>query len=58
MKMAIFDEEVVMFALQDPVTKQVSLTTQIVEHRALAKSLKILFEALWERAQDYHVLRD
>jgi len=58
MKMMIFDSRVVMFALEDPVSKQPALTTQIVEHRALAESLKILFETLWEQAEDYHILKD
>jgi sugar-specific transcriptional regulator TrmB len=56
MKMAVFDSRIVLYALEDPVSKQPSLTTQIVEHRDLARSLKILFESLWEEAQDYHVL--
>jgi sugar-specific transcriptional regulator TrmB len=58
MKMAIFDSKIVLFALADPVSKQISLTSQIVEHPALAKSLKILFETLWEQAEDYHILKD
>jgi len=58
MKMAIFDSKIVLFALADPVSKQISLTSQIVEHPALAKSLKILFETLWAQAQDYHILKD
>jgi sugar-specific transcriptional regulator TrmB len=56
MKMAIFDSRIVLFALADPVSKEPSLTSQIVEHRDLARSLKILFESLWEKAEDYHVL--
>jgi DNA-binding MarR family transcriptional regulator len=58
MKMAIFDSRIVIYVLEDPVSKQPSLTTQIVEHRALAESLKILFETLWEQAEDYHILKD
>ncbi len=58
MKMAIFDSRIVIFALEDPITKQPSLTSQIVEHGALAKSLKITFEALWEQAKDYNILKD
>jgi len=58
MKMSIFDERVVMFGLADPVSGKTSLTTQIVEHPDLAKSLKVTFEAYWEQAEDYHVLRD
>jgi sugar-specific transcriptional regulator TrmB len=56
MKMAIFDSRIVLFALADPVSKQISLTSQIVEHPALAKSLEILFETFWEQAEDYHIL--
>jgi len=58
MKMMIFDSRIVMLALEDPVSKQPSFTTQIVEHRALAKTLKMTFEALWARAKDYHALKD
>lgn len=58
MKMAIFDEQIVMLTLEDPVSKENSLTTQIVEHRALAKGLKILFESLWEQARDYRTLEN
>ena len=58
MKMAIFDGKIVLLALEDPVSKQPSFTTQIVEHRALAKGLKILFETLWQQAKDYHILKD
>jgi sugar-specific transcriptional regulator TrmB len=54
MKMAIFDSRIVMFGLEDPVSRRISLTTQVVEHHALVKSLKILFETLWEQAEDYH----
>jgi len=57
-KMAIFDEKIVMLTLEDPVSKHISLTTQIVEHRALAKTLKIIFDTLWEQAEDYHILKD
>ena len=57
MKMAIFDSRIVLYVLEDPVSKQTSLTTQIVEHRALAKTLRVVFEAFWERAEDYHILR-
>ena len=58
MKMVIFDSRIVLFALEDPISKQPSLTAQVIEHAALAKSLKITFETFWERAEDYHILRD
>jgi len=57
MKMAIFDSSVVMYWLEDPVSQQTSLTAQVVVHHSLAKGLKILFETLWEQAQDYHILK-
>jgi sugar-specific transcriptional regulator TrmB len=58
MKGFVFDSGTVIFSLEDPVTDQLSLTTIIVRHRALAELLKISFEALWSQAKDYHVLRD
>ncbi len=58
MKMAIFDEKTIMLALKDPVSSATSFTTQIIEHSSLAKGLKILFNTLWEQAEDFHVLED
>lgn len=57
MKMGIFDSRIVVFALEDPVSKQPSFTNQIIEHSALVKALKILFETLWAQAEDWHVLK-
>lgn len=57
MKLAIFDEKIVIFTLEDPILKKPSVTTQIIEHGSLAKTLKILFNTLWEKAVDYHVLK-
>jgi sugar-specific transcriptional regulator TrmB len=57
MKMAIFDSRIVIMGLVDPTSKGTSLTTQIVEHPDLAKSLKILFQTLWQQAEDYHILK-
>lgn len=57
-KMIIFDEKIVMLALEDPLSTTISFTAQIIEHMALAKGLKILFDTLWEQAEDYHVLED
>jgi sugar-specific transcriptional regulator TrmB len=58
MKMAIFDAETVFLALEDPVSKCLSLTTQVIEHQALASGLKILFDVIWERAKDYRMLEE
>ena len=57
-KMMIFDEKVVVFTLEDPIFHKPSTTTQIIEHRSLASSLKILFETLWNQALDYSVLEN
>jgi len=57
MKMAIFDSRIVLFALEDPISKQPSLTAQVIEHRALAEALKALFQTFWDRAEDYHILQ-
>ena len=57
-KMAIFDEKVAIFELKDHVSIGESFTFQVVEHSALAKTLKITFETLWEKAEDYHILED
>jgi hypothetical protein len=56
-KMMIFDERIVVFTLEDPIHHKLSGTTQIIEHRSLAGSLKILFETIWDRADDLDALR-
>lgn len=56
MKMAIFDKKIVLLALEDPISKELSLTTQVIEHRALANGLHILFDVMWEKADDYQTL--
>lgn len=58
MKMAVFDERIVIIALEDPISGEPSLTTLIIEHRSLAKSLKILFNYIMGQAEDYHVFMD
>jgi sugar-specific transcriptional regulator TrmB len=57
MKLMIFDWRTVLFSLEDPVSRHPSLTSAVIQHHALAQSLKILFETLWERAEDYHILK-
>ncbi|MBU1320069.1 MAG: hypothetical protein KKH67_12850 [candidate division Zixibacteria bacterium] len=58
MKMAIFDERIVLIALEDPVLRETSLTTLFIEHRSLARSLKILFNYIMEGAEDYRDVMD
>ena len=58
LKMAVFDEKIVMLPLLDPISTDMSFTAQLVQHSALAKALKMLFESIWEKAQDCRVLED
>ncbi len=58
MKAAIFDSRIVLCTLEDPVLDQPSFTAHVVEHPALAKTIKITFETLWEKAEDFHILQD
>lgn len=58
LKMVIFDEKIVMFLLKDHISVGETFTSQVIEHPALAQSLKITFNTLWEKAEDYHVLED
>ena len=57
MKLAIFDELIVLYTLEDPILHQSSVTTMIIEHRALAKSLKMLFNNIWSTALDYQAIQ-
>ncbi len=58
MKMAIFDTKIVLLAMKDPVSTGTTFTTQVVEHTDLAESLTILFNHIWEQAEDYHIMGD
>jgi len=53
LKACIFDSHSVMLTLEGPVSGRTSLTTQVVEHHALAESLRILFETLWLEADEF-----
>jgi sugar-specific transcriptional regulator TrmB len=48
-KLVIIDEAIVMFGMEDPVAGTAELTLAVVEHHALARLLKIAFEAVWEQ---------
>lgn len=54
MRMFIFDEEIAMFTLSDRAGDVSSYVTQVVKNRMMAKSLKMLWESLWEKAEDYN----
>lgn len=47
MKMGIIDERIVMMAMVDPVGGASGLTTLVIEHAELARSLKLAFEQVW-----------
>lgn len=51
-KMILFDRKVVMFALDEPVTSDDSLTMIVIEHKSLANACKILFDHLWDKSKD------
>jgi HTH-type transcriptional regulator, sugar sensing transcriptional regulator len=55
-KLAIFDEKAALFALVDPIIGKPSVTSLVAEHQALARSFKLLFESIWEKARDYHIV--
>jgi hypothetical protein len=56
MKMAIFDEKIVMVSLEDPIQGTISLTILVMEHHAMAKGLKAMFETYWVKATDHYIL--
>ncbi len=58
MKMIIFDEETVLFTLEDPVQGIPSITSLCAKHHALAEGLKTMFEVYWGLASDYFMLKD
>ena len=47
LKLVVIDERVSMFTMEDPIAGEPTLTIMIVEHPALARLLKIAFEAVW-----------
>jgi sugar-specific transcriptional regulator TrmB len=61
LKLVIIDEAIVMFGMQNPVAGREELTIMVVEHHALAATLKLAFEAVWttgltfEQAYDVRV---
>jgi HTH-type transcriptional regulator, sugar sensing transcriptional regulator len=55
-KMVIADENAVMLPLEDPVSSGTSFTAQLIRHSALAKTLKITFEKIWEQSEEYSII--
>lgn len=53
LKLAIVDEQMVLFAMSDPAAGPTRLTSLVVEHPALARVLKLAFESVWSTAMSY-----
>ncbi|MGB5286960.1 MAG: helix-turn-helix domain-containing protein [Ignavibacteriaceae bacterium] len=51
-KMLVFDQEKVMFALEQPVLVPNELTMIYIEHKQLAEACSMLFYHLWNQGQD------
>jgi sugar-specific transcriptional regulator TrmB len=51
-KMLVFDEKAVMFALNEPMSLASELTMISIEHRDIVKACKILFNTFWEKGCD------
>ncbi|NJD27572.1 MAG: TrmB family transcriptional regulator [Chloroflexi bacterium] len=49
LKLVIIDEATVMFGMQDPMAGAEELTIMVVEHPALARTLKLAFNFVWDR---------
>ena len=53
MRMVVFDEKISMFMLIRMEDNQYPRIAQVIHHPVMARSHKILFESLWEKAIDY-----
>jgi hypothetical protein len=53
LKLVIIDERTVMFGMEDPVHGSSDLTIMVVEHAALARVLKIAFDAVWSQGMTF-----
>jgi HTH-type transcriptional regulator, sugar sensing transcriptional regulator len=50
LKLAVFDSQVSLLAINDPITGKVSLTTLYINHKDFALLLKEAFESYWAKA--------
>jgi len=57
LKLVIIDESIVMFGMDDPVANSDAVTIVVVEHPALAVTLKLAFEATWSRGLTFEQAR-
>jgi sugar-specific transcriptional regulator TrmB len=52
-KMLIFDDEMVMFPLEQPIEVSNDLTMIYIEHKQLANACRILFNHMWDQGKDF-----
>jgi len=52
-KLAIIDESIVMFGMDDAVANSDAVTMVVVEHSSLAATLKFAFNAVWDQGQTF-----
>ena len=52
-KMLIFDDEKVMFPLEQPIEVSNDLTMIYIEHKQLANACRILFYHMWDQGKDF-----
>jgi len=52
-KMLIFDDEKVMFPLEQPIDVSNDLTMIYIEHKQLANACRILFDHMWDQGRDF-----
>lgn len=53
LKLVIIDEATVLFGMQDPMAGSEDLTIMVVEHPALAQTLKLAFNRVWDRGLEF-----
>jgi HTH-type transcriptional regulator, sugar sensing transcriptional regulator len=53
LKLVLIDERVAVFTMEDPVGGATNITIMIVEHPGLARLLKLAFERVWERGEEF-----
>jgi len=58
LKLVIIDEATVLFGMQDPVAGAEDLTIMVVEHPALAHTLKLAFDRVWDRGLELEAAMD
>ncbi len=55
MKMIVGDGREVIISLEDPATAEATVTSLVIEHRALAEACEMLFEEVWAAATPFEL---